>query len=180
MRRGSITLHATTIPREAEDVLGAVQKRLARIPLPRVRSNHDVFVCEDDWRWSLFTLHDTRSAALCRAPFPGDVLVRDADFIGNRYRKADGSLSSHEQSLEYLLTHELTHAIVADYLGMRRSRALPVWLREGYADYVAGGSLERGRYAAYTRRVSQLLTRDGWSLVQLLENPPDFSASRAP
>lgn len=42
-------------------------------------------------------------------------------------------------SLSRLVTHELTHYLFHSYLGRNHVRNVPLWFREGVADYVANG-----------------------------------------
>ena len=44
-----------------------------------------------------------------------------------------------DRDLVYYLAHELTHSLMASYLGRLKYHELPTWLREGYADYVGKG-----------------------------------------
>lgn len=37
------------------------------------------------------------------------------------------------------MAHELTHSLIASYIGTWRYHELPHWLREGYADYIGKG-----------------------------------------
>ena len=46
--------------------------------------------------------------------------------------ESDGPRPLHEY-----IAHEVTHMMVEDRIGIMASRRLPVWLREGYAEYVA-------------------------------------------
>lgn len=174
-----VTLHSTRpLPATSAALLASVRQKLARIPFLHAPVTYDVFVCDDDWRWTLFTLHSTRSAAVARAPFSRDVIVRGADFTRNRYRQASGADAPPDRPLDYLLAHELTHLAVADYLGPRRALALPSWVNEGYADYIAGRS-HTGRYATYAFLIAHLLEREGWTVEALLKNPPAKAAVEA-
>ena len=56
------------------------------------------------------------------------------------------------QDTAYLLTHEITHSLVLERLGMRRAAALPLWKAEGYPDYVAATVIRHA--ASYSLRDS--------------------------
>lgn len=172
-------------------MLASVRRKLARIPFAHESTAYDIFVCDDDWRWSSFTLLDTRSAAVARSPLSRDVIVRAADFTQNRYRQASGTDAPADRPLDYLLAHELTHLAVTNHLGVGRALRLPIWVREGYADYIARGPTfdhaaalraeheHAGRYAGHALLVAHLLEREGWSVEALLTNPPAKSAVEA-
>ena len=53
-----------------------------------------------------------------------------------------------QRSLSGVIAHEIAHQLVRARLGYLKNLMLPTWKQEGYAEYVAGGSLlnyERGR-----------------------------------
>lgn len=62
-----------------------------------------------------------------------------------------GRVVTGERTLAYYVAHEATHTITADHLGEAYDE-LPVWVREGYADYVA-----RAETFDYARVRRQLL-----------------------
>lgn len=107
-----------------------------------------------------------------------------------------GREATGERTLGYFLAHEVTHTLTADALGPRAYLALPAWVREGYADYVARGATfdyeaERARWLAgdpdldprasglylrYVLLVAHLIDREGWSPEQVLRAPPGRDA----
>jgi hypothetical protein len=191
LTRGTITLHATEpLPPNAAVIIDEALARVRKSPLYDPARPVDVFVCRDDWRWLLFTGLNRRAAAVARAPFSHDVMIRGADFPDNRYLQAGGQLSAAERSLSYLLAHEVTHVLVADALSLRESYRLPSWLSEGYADYVAHeGKFDRaaalrnlsgateptrreGQYLPYMLLVARGLQHTP-RIIELLRAPPD-------
>ncbi len=187
---GPIRLHATRpAAGDARELLRRVDERLARSPLYRRNAHYPVFLCDDDWRWQLYSGGNRRAAAVARAPFVRDVIVRGADRKLRRYVQAGGGLAPTDRPLEYLLAHEITHLMVADALGARAYRRLPSWVNEGYADYVARGaafdyrdaagghdsSRQTGAYLRYAVMVAHVLEDNGWTVQELLERPPDPS-----
>ena len=49
-------------------------------------------------------------------------------------------LPSNERSLSGVIAHEMTHLWMRKRFGYWRNIAMPAWKKEGYAEYVAGGS----------------------------------------
>ncbi|MDX1639695.1 MAG: hypothetical protein R3281_17160 [Balneolaceae bacterium] len=122
--------------------------------------------------------------------------LREIGDVGQRYGKQfPYSLLSGKAS--HILAHELTHTLITDRLGYFGSRNLAGWKREGYAEYVASGSI-RSEDSTYSlvERVSSVLNgqygevpparrqyiRDqlvveylldirDWSLLQLINSP---------
>jgi hypothetical protein len=191
LTRGTITLHATEpLPQNA---VAIVDQALARL---RQSRSVDVFVCRNDWRWLLFSGLNGRAAAVARAPFSHDVIIRGADFTANRYLQAGGQLAPAERSLSYLLAHEVTHVLVADALSLPESYRLPAWLSEGYADYVAHeGRFDRAAALRTLSGASEPTRREGQYLpymllvagglrhtpriIDLLRMPPDRARLRS-
>jgi hypothetical protein len=175
------------------EVVQHAQRKIARSPLFDPERTYPVFLCANDWRWAFYTLFDTRSAARARAPFPRDVLVRDADVSSNRYRQATGTLAAEDRSLDYLLAHEVTHLMISDAVGATEQHRLPSWLTEGYADYIGRGESfdyddalraslglartrvppQTGMYLEHTLLVAHLLEREGLTPKQLFAEPPE-------
>jgi hypothetical protein len=197
LTRGTITLHATEpLPQNAVAIVDQALARLRQSPLYDPSRSVDVFVCRNDWRWLLFSGLNGRAAAVARAPFAHDVVIRGADFTENRYLQAGGQLSPAERPLSYLLAHEVTHVLVADALSLPESYRLPAWLREGYADYVAhegrfdraaalrtlSGATEptrrQGQYLPYMLLVAGGL-RHTPRIIELLRMPPDRDRLRS-
>lgn len=89
------------------------------------------------------------------------------------------------------IAHEVTHTMVGDHVGIIAARRLPVWLREGYAEYIARhdtydyeatrtrflagdeGLGAHDRYWKYLLLVTHLLDQEGWDVRTLLDAPPD-------
>jgi hypothetical protein len=49
--------------------------------------------------------------------------------------------SNNERSLSGVIAHEVTHLLVRKKFGYLRNLTFPAWKREGYCEYVAGGTL---------------------------------------
>src|SRR5262249_21942286 len=49
--------------------------------------------------------------------------------------------ANRERSLSGVIAHEVTHLLVRKKVGYLKNLLLPTWKREGYAEYVAGGTL---------------------------------------
>jgi hypothetical protein len=196
----SITLHADTpIPEAADAVVRDAEARLARSPLFDPEVHHDVYVCNALWRWRLLSPGAFGSGAYALGPFARPIYTRPAHFDRDRLVGPSGHEAAAERTLAYFLAHEVTHTLTADFLGPRDYHALPSWVREGYADYVARGdgfdydaTLARfradereldprasGLYLRYVLLVAHLIDREGWSAEQVLRAPPDREALEA-
>lgn len=174
-------------PDAGRRVLALARDRLRASPIdaPRVRAR--VFVCNRPWRQRLFFL-GRRGGGINRAPFTDAVFLRRADPSRDTVYAPSGRPSSAGgRSMHYFIAHEVAHSLIVRYLGLRRERALPAWLREGYADRVGRGDgldfarslaalrandasmdpKRSGLYLRYHLRVAYLLDRRGLTLAQL-------------
>ena len=48
--------------------------------------------------------------------------------------------SNSERSMSGVVAHEVTHLLIRNKFGLWRNATMPTWKKEGYAEYVAGGS----------------------------------------
>ena len=86
------------------------------------------------WRWNYFSGFNGRSRGF-QTPLGRASFIRSARWDTGRLAGPDGQ--DGPRSLDVYIAHEVTHMMVADRIGLMAGRRLPVWLREGYAEYVA-------------------------------------------
>jgi hypothetical protein len=133
---------------------------------------------------------------MAMAPVGRAVFTRPAHFEHDRMVGPHGTETPNERTLAYFFAHEVTHTLTADFLGALPYRALPAWVREGYADYVARADTfdyeatralflagdrtldpaRSGLYLRYVLLVAHLLDREHWTPEALLRSPPDRAA----
>jgi hypothetical protein len=120
---------ALQIAREIEFDLWYVAKTLGARKEQYARKSH-VYVFQDDKEWQVFVREAHHQAAWAHS-----FAVRDELFL-NVHGTGQG-FESHT------LAHETTHAVVSRIYGNRR---WPLWLSEGFADYMADacGAVRRG------------------------------------
>lgn len=195
-----VKVHADEpIPPSAALVIRETEALVRRSPIFVPEVHHDIYVCQHLWRWNLLSNIRSNAGAVAMAPIGRAVFTRPAHFERNRLVGPSGHETPDERTLAYFLAHEITHTLTADYLGARAFRALPVWVREGYADYVGRGAgfdyeatrkrlLARdpalephtsGLYLRYVLLVARLLDHEHWSVERLLRSPPAQAAVEA-
>ncbi len=114
---------ALQVAREIEFDLWYVAQSLGAAPAQYARKSH-VYVFQDEKEWQKF-LAETHAPDWVHS-----FALRDDLFLN--LRAAQGGFDSGT------LAHETTHAIVARIYGDRR---WPVWLSEGFAEYMGGASV---------------------------------------
>ena len=113
---------ALQIAREIEFDLWYVGQMLGAAPEQYSRKSH-VYVFQDEKEWQRF-LTETETPAWVHSFAVADELFLDV--------RVQGGFDSHT------LAHETTHAIVARFYGNRR---WPLWLNEGFAEYMGDASV---------------------------------------
>ncbi len=176
------------IPASAARIIALAETRVRRSPLFDSARNYPVYVCNASWRWNYFSGFNARSRGF-QTPLGRAVFIRPAHWDRNQLAGPDGA--DAPRSLDMYIAHEVTHTMVADHLGLIAARRLPVWLREGYAEYVARHDTfdydaarahliaadkefgARDPYGKYLLLVTHLLDRQGMELTSVLTVPPD-------
>lgn len=174
----------------ARDVLRLSGEKLRRSPLFKPDADFTVHVCNSRWRQRLFFNYNYGVGGVAY-PFTTNVFLRDSDVGNNRLISPSGKPVPGIRTLDFFVTHELMHALTARSTGASRYLQLPEWIREGYADYVAWGSVfpyeesrrallaeekdmdpaRSGLYLRYALLVAHQLERKGISVEQLLKAP---------
>lgn len=185
----SIHVHSDEpIPASAADVIALAESRIRSSPLFDPTRTYPVYVCNARWRWDYFSGFNDRSRGF-QTPLGRASFVRQARWDSNHLAGPDGG--DGPRPLDVYIAHEVTHLMVADRVGIIAGRRLPVWLREGYAEYVArrdtfnydatraaliAGDEDvavRDPYWKHLLLVSHLLDREGRDVRTVLNDPPD-------
>ncbi len=132
---------AQKVVREVEYDLWFVAKALGATKEQYKRKSH-VFVFADEKEWQVF-LAQTKAPAWAHSFAHGDDLFLNI-------RESTGLFDSHT------LAHETTHAVVSR---LYRGRHWPVWLNEGFAEYMGGASIA-GRKGQYVKGYQHNLKAD--------------------
>lgn len=137
LEHGALRAHADEpLPDAMEGTLARAEAHLRTSPLFDAARAHDLYFCQTGWRWSLFSHWNQGAAAFALAPLSRVVFFRRASLATNEMIGPSGRVVRGERTLDYYVAHEVAHTLTADHLGWAY-HALPVWVREGYADYVA-------------------------------------------
>lgn len=182
------------IPESAAQVMAIAEARIGRSPLFDPTRTYPVYVCNARWRWNYFSGFDGRSRGF-QTPLGRASFMRSARWDTNQLAGPDGR--DGPRPLDMYIAHEVTHRMVADHIGLIAANRLPVWLREGYAEYVArydtfdyettrarflAGDETLGRsdrYWKYLLLVTHLLDRERRDPSAVLNNPPELAAVEA-
>ncbi len=126
----TVPLRASTIA----PILARADRLVHASPLAARAEGRDIFLTGGDWRWTWLAGTSTGAFALTR-PYSNAMIVNRADLTGDHvYNKA---AIGGVRSLSGVIAHEKCHGMVRRHFGAARERMAPVWLREGYCDYIA-------------------------------------------
>lgn len=135
---GETPIHSSTpIPPEMEEVVARADARVRESAIfdPAVL-RQPIFLTDGGPRWRILSFGAGTSFGLTRS-FGGSKVINRSSAAGDRvWNSADGTAS---RSLSGVIAHERTHLLIRARFGALADGRYPVWVREGYCDYVAGG-----------------------------------------
>lgn len=173
---GATTVYSDVpIDRRLPQVLARADALLATSPIDQPGIRRRIVLTDGGWRWQVMAAGYGRTVAL-RRPYSSTLLFNRSDVA--RDRIASGAVPGRERTLSGTIAHETVHLLTAKRIGEWRLARLPVWKREGYADFVAGetsvgGDADEARvratdpgspvliYYEGRRRVAAALARNG-------------------
>lgn len=121
-------------------VLDKVQSRLATAEIndPQVRTR--IFLTNDFGFYSWLSLRlGGNSFGKGFAALPtSNVFINKSDSVRDLVLR--NAPENNQRSLSGVIAHETTHLLIRRKFGYWRNLGIPVWKKEGYAEYVAGGS----------------------------------------
>jgi hypothetical protein len=184
------------IPPAVNGVLADAQRRLRTSPWNDPALAQRIFLCNRNWRFLLFANTDYGAGGVTKTWLNRNIFLRRSNIERDRLIGRSGRETPGERTLAYFLAHEMTHALEVHRLGRLAYLRLPVWKREGYADYVARdpdgnfcgrlAAFRRGEremdprrsglYLRYLLFVSFLLDREHTSVDAVLAQPVDEAA----
>ena len=169
-----------------------IEARLATNGFGLNDGTYALFVANTPWRrallWNVIAAPD--AGGFVAFPFSRrNAFLSGSDFQTNTLFAPDGTRITPPRTLSYYGAHELAHVVTGERLGAVRYLALPTWIKEGLADYVALDKRlsytalrevvrsepnalplwkSQGYYARYRLLVQYYLEERGWSVDQLL------------
>lgn len=125
---------------DAFAVLDRVETRLAQSEIYNTDVKPKIFLVNSHGLYSLLSLHlGGNSFGKGFALLPtANVFINKADLARDLvFRKAQENTS---RSLSGVVSHEITHLLIRKRFGYWRNLTIPSWKKEGYCEYVSGGS----------------------------------------
>lgn len=121
-------------------VIDQVESRLSTSPINDERVQPKVLLT-NSFRWysalSLFIGGNSFGKGYALLPTT-NVFINKADLTKDLvFRNAP---ANNQRSLSGVIAHETVHLLIRNRFGYWRNATMPAWKKEGYAEYVAGGS----------------------------------------
>jgi hypothetical protein len=122
-----------------------------RSTLPNL-ADQAIFFTQGGWRWRWLTQSGSDGPfGLSRAGVETIVMNRSDPARDEVFRQ---SPLGGERSLSGAIAHEMTHGAIRRHFGILADTRYPQWLREGYCDYIAGGSTLSDTQAAALSKIN--------------------------
>lgn len=121
-------------------VLDKVEAQLSASPINDVNVEPKIFLTNSQKLYSLLSLYIGWNSFGRGYPLlpTKNVFINEADVSRDLvFRKA---ATGSQRSLSGVISHEITHLHIRNKFGYLRNFTMPSWKKEGYCEYVAGGS----------------------------------------
>lgn len=126
----------TNISSSIYSLIDTVNSKLRQSEFFTKKITHNIFICNNQLLYSILS-YPSKSTFAGNNILTGNILIAKADIDNNQsYRLMDDK----SRELSNLMTHEITHSLLYNYLGFRNYFKLPKWKNEGYCDFIAKSS----------------------------------------
>lgn len=113
-------------------------RKVAASPSGSFRApDQPIFLTGGGWRWRWLAAANLGAFALTR-PVNDAIIVNRTDDSGRRV--LNSAKIAGTRPLSGVVAHEMTHGSIDAHFGLLSDNLYPVQIREGYCDYVAGGT----------------------------------------
>ena len=143
---GNITVYSDkNIDSSIKKVLAAAVVKIEQSDLYDSTVHFKIFLCNTRWRFYLFSFGNENAGGITHTRVTGNIFIRKCNISQNKiippenwvFAKSPYSLS--DRPLSYFIAHEMTHRLQCFHFCSLTNNS-PVWIREGYADFIAKGS----------------------------------------
>lgn len=147
IQRNNITLYSDApIPDNANKILDQISTLIGKSAIYDKNIKHKIYVCNNVSTFKFFANKNGNVGGIDYVYFNQSIFLRPADFESNKLFGPSGNKVEGDRPLSYFLAHEITHTLTVRRIGRAQYYDLPVWIREGYADYVGKGAVNFDDY----------------------------------
>ncbi|GAB4145661.1 MAG: hypothetical protein OHK0017_05500 [Patescibacteria group bacterium] len=140
--RGTITVRSDREfnLQKMDQILSGVESKLKKSPLYKSETQHLVIIIQTPWIWNYFAAQAPQVGGINYTYFNHAIYLRQGDVDNNRLIGPSGNPVPGERTLEYFITHEITHTLEYQSMPLGQYPVSTNWMLEGYADYIAHDS----------------------------------------
>lgn len=173
----------------AETLLEQVQLKLSASPAYSTDEQYAIFICNTEWRRLIFFIGDENAGGIVYYPLSSNVFLSGGVIEENRKTSPSGRSDVLGRKLDHFIAHEIAHILTGRSMGWIRFHDLPIWIREGYAEYIGSQGvfnydestqafMENSSamnfppsvpYLRYNLLVAYLIQKKNWSEIELFE-----------
>lgn len=132
----------TTKKYSVQSIENIQSKVIAKLKKSEIYNDKEinVFIADNQAVFGFFVLINPNAGGMYYPYFNQNIFIRPSNIENNTLISPSGVELPEFRSLDYFISHEATHKLTHDYLGV----SYPVnttWVLEGYAEYIAHGSM---------------------------------------
>lgn len=144
MQVGNVTaFYSTGEEMTVTEIIRKASVKIITSPLYRSDSQYRVYLCDSPICFTYFANTNYEVGGIAYVFFNGNTFIRPSIPESNKIIRFTGEvLEDSDRPLSYYIAHELTHTMTVNRTGRVAYSQMPVWIQEGYADYVAKGSID--------------------------------------
>ncbi|HYI42754.1 MAG TPA: hypothetical protein VD768_03935 [Sphingomicrobium sp.] len=146
---------------DLKDIVTSADRLVALSAIGSARpANQPIYLTDGGWRWIWLSGLGNKAFAVSR-PVVETIVVNRSD--AKRDLVSNGRPIAGNRGLHGTIAHEMTHGSIRAHFGILADLRYPAALREGYADFVAGGgSLTDAEAQALERTGRAVPALDYW------------------
>lgn len=132
--RGASVWSEVPIPPAIEGVVARADALVGASAIAGPSTGRRIFLTQGGWRWHWLALGAGGAFGLTR-PLSEAVIVNRSDVATDLV--TNGAAIGGTRTLSGVIAHERTHGLIRARYGLVAEVTMPLWVREGYPDYVA-------------------------------------------
>jgi hypothetical protein len=143
MRYNQITLYSDrVIPKNTAGILQQAEARIKKSGIYDPFLEQRIFLCNNRLRFLFFANTRYRVGGINYVYLNRNIFLRESDLEKDRMIGPSGHEVRGERTFTYYLAHEMVHGLEVRKSGRLGYSRMPVWIVEGYADYIAKGKTD--------------------------------------
>lgn len=137
---GNITVYSDEeIPTEINEIVKTAELRIQKSVIYKENIKPKIFIANNHWRWKYFTNTHYKVGGLAYV-LVDNIFFRKVDIKNNRLYGNSGKVAAGDRTLDYFMTHEITHLLEFKSRPWYKYSIKESWLQEGYCEYIGHDS----------------------------------------